>query len=486
MGESQGWKSRRLGKNKMSNKSYRYLYKDVRDIVLVDYFDNRWLEVYRHVLSTRCQPQATVLLSTKNFQIPSKSALLRNPISSISKESALVVPKRQKRLCLEVACSFNPKSSESELISIFSDEKPDGVLANALRHSKQDAAHEFYHFLEGFFQKVKPERISIPNGRLTLQKTASEVAALCGLRIEFLESWKLSAPEHQARAFIQQFSPHSRSGIQRVALSEDVEIANLDEEAYIRRRSDPHGGNKFGRRWNQVAESDEGKLGRTNLLLTTSTDEYVSLGEDWKSHRWQVQYHAFASIISELDKDLGSSFILRIHPNLKNKSRNSVSRELSRIFLLMERFPKMKVVGPLSRINTYALIRDATRVVVSLSFSGLEASILGKSTWCTMPNTYDLVADVRTLHCQEEINEEHLTPWEVNVDKCKRALLIDWSVSEPILDSGKRSSPKHTILDSLSSTSLRGIHIRIAIGAQRSLDSLIVNRMLRRFEKLAG
>lgn len=443
-------------------------------LVLIEYFDSRWLELYSHVLSTRFCTQNVGLIDVSKFQRPSKRPLLRNPTRDLFQSYGSKSLGRDRTGCKGHNCKFTPSILDSEMVTVFSDEEPSGLLHRWLLGVKTRASHDFYHSFKEYCMTTKPVEIVISNGRLGLQQAAVLVADELNIKKSFLESWKLSVPERESRVFRQDFSPHNRFKVQQKAIENNLLLDEFDADEYLRRRSDPSGGNQFGKKWENYSANNTLQSSRTNLMLTTSTDEYVALGPEWKAHDWIDQYDAFDHVISALRRDPAQEFILRIHPNLARKNFRSVAREYSRVFWLKKRHPGLQVIGPLSEINTYNLIASSERVFASLSLAGLESSVMGKSTWCTMPNNYDIVSDVRSLHRREQVNMKHLSPWEVDTKRSSLALLTDWYVSEKL--TGKRASryPEHTLLDSLTSTSLRGLHIRSLLTLQRISNKLLV------------
>jgi hypothetical protein len=149
------------------------------------------------------------------------------------------------------------------------------------------------------------------------------------------------------------------------------------------------------------------------VFFSSSVDEFASYGGSWASHQWNDQYEAFEAIIGLLQSQ-GVRCVLRLHPNLVNKNRHYVDREISRVRLLKQRHSATEILSHTDTTNSYALLKAADYVIVGRSTLGLEASCLGKCVWTTTAARYDDIADVKRIFGAEDVTPHNLSLWQVN------------------------------------------------------------------------
>ena len=308
-----------------------------------------------------------------------------------------------------------------------------GILVRILNFFEHRAQTRILVSASKVLGRLGPNAIVLPNGRFSYQKSiASHYRNLVpDGKIFFYETlfWDFQRPVtsfaksfFEPRYFLQDFPIHSRVRLQKALLESELPDASSKAIFYewLNKRSAPKSEiNSFSSRWSssQVFKPDEAQTTAINLFMTSSTDEFWALGEEWMEDAWQDQYEAFDAVIRKLKKMGETEFTLRIHPNLANKSFRFVRAELKRIDWLKNRHPELVVIGPKAKVNTYSLIGKSKRIFVSLSLAGLEASGLGKPVWCVSANNYDLSIDVRKLHSDESVTESSLAPWDVDHSK---------------------------------------------------------------------
>lgn len=149
------------------------------------------------------------------------------------------------------------------------------------------------------------------------------------------------------------------------------------------------------------------------LFLSSSTDEIGAFSWLDADSQWTDQYEAFMSIANYLASK-GVNSVLRVHPNLQNKSRRMRRREKARLRLLAQSCPSMTIILDWEAHNTHVLISGASYIVTSLSTTGLDASALGKCVWVTMHNSWSRFADVRLILSVADLNPTNMSRWDVD------------------------------------------------------------------------
>lgn len=252
-------------------------------------------------------------------------------------------------------------------------------------------------------------RVSIVNGRLFSQFAVALAAQNLSISVTFLEH-----SEFPGHLFSRSYRPHDRVAFQRdvekFARSEDREtIERLALEWENLRRKVKSTTNPFSVRW-KATSSEKLQNARIALFLTSSSDEFESLDLDWKEGQWSDQYEGFDFVLKSIGH-LNLIPVLRIHPNLANKSPIDALAELKKVGKLSNDNPALRLVDHASRVSTYELLKDADLVVVYNSTVGLEASMMGKHVVCLNSCWYDDIAEVFKLHRRDQINllETYLT-----------------------------------------------------------------------------
>lgn len=436
-----------------------------KSLVLVDYFDRRWADVYAHVINNLQEAgYGVTLISSAYLQYPSRHSRLLD----IKSKFRPVSPKLQKftpslkaeRVCEDSHCPGVSKELwESELVSMFRDEKPSGWLAERIFIRKRLRGHAFFHFLERSFDPKQITTIYVPNGRLGLQQVLLTWAAIHGLKVIFLETWYTRTEPKEIRLFKQPFSPHDGFRIQQEILDRSEEPQLEAADNWVMDRASPRGleRTKFKKTWKAgiLPEELTVTLDGSNVFFTSSVDEYTALSKRWKRENWSSQYEAFASVLEILERRPSQTNILRVHPNLATRSSRQIEKEIYQIRRLKLAYPDLIVVGPRSSLDSYFLVAQAKRVIVSMSTIGLEASLLGKPVWCTANNAYDRLADVRPIFNNQILSEAQLSPFNVDPANAARFFLQFRLLTEPMTESGGPKKVRHSVWDTLSFLSER-------------------------------
>jgi hypothetical protein len=300
-------------------------------------------------------------------------------------------------------------------ISILRGERS-SLLRSLIRMRLLRSAGQIRSALEA--QALKPDILIVPNGRFPVAKIClnmypdAEVfyfeVALPGEELYWLKPY----PIHDRVSRQIEFSECNVDHDQVLSVA----------EAWLKPRMTSNSkSNPFAKNWIDGVSYTTSK----NVFFTSSTDEYWALGEQWHEDSWVDQYEAFDHLIFKLEEEGEGEFLLRLHPNMLNKSLSFIREELTRVKWLRSRHPSLKVVYPHESINSYQLLTKASRVFVSMSTIGLEASMMGKSVWCTSATSYDLVADVKRVLSPQMLEKATLEPWNVDPFMAKKFVYLD-------------------------------------------------------------
>ncbi len=127
--------------------------------------------------------------------------------------------------------------------------------------------------------------------------------------------------------------------------------------------------------------------------FSSSDDEFVSVGDMFKFTVWKTQFDAVTDLIDICQKDKDIQLFIRIHPHVREKSRDDQLRWLA----LGER-EGVTIVSFDSDVDTYALIDQSDIVVTAGSTVGIEAVFWGRPSITLGPSYYSELGV--TLHPQ--------------------------------------------------------------------------------------
>jgi len=116
--------------------------------------------------------------------------------------------------------------------------------------------------------------------------------------------------------------------------------------------------------------------GNKNIVLfNSSDDEFAAMGEEYKNPFFKNQNEGL-EFLSELFRERLKNYnlIIRMHPNLAGVEHKYVEE----IIELHQQYPNIFVVIPESKIDSYALMERAYKVISFGSTTGLEANFFRK------------------------------------------------------------------------------------------------------------
>ena len=311
----------------------------------------------------------------------------------------------------------------SELLTYFRTDNlvETGGAGRRLREKLRKQSEQTFVAVLAALQELSPDRVLIPNGRTSRQRVARICAERLGIRAQFYENGRALA-EHY---YLGTTQPHDRIASQEEVASLTKRLAPSEikkfAESFLSSRISPgSGSNQYSAAWvpNTIAATPPPEVPLATFF-PSSFDEFLAFGDMWHIDEWTEQFQAFDMIMSHLE-ELGYRLEMRLHPNLKNKSRKYFQREASQVKKLTAKHPQLIVHWHNSRMNSYDLVRRSDLVFVERSTLGLEASLMGKPVWVNQAAQWDQIADVRALLRPSDILPPALKQWKVDVAGAQR------------------------------------------------------------------
>lgn len=108
------------------------------------------------------------------------------------------------------------------------------------------------------------------------------------------------------------------------------------------------------------------------VIFNSSEDEFAAIGREWQNPLYRDQQDGLERILASLTPaDANLHFYLRVHPNLRGVD-NAQTRGIARL-----RSPYLTIIGPEEPISSYALLKNASKVLSFGSTIGIEAVYWG-------------------------------------------------------------------------------------------------------------
>lgn len=297
---------------------------------------------------------------------------------------------------------------DSSLITFFSDTKPERNRGYQTKRVELIAECRmlFFALIPIFSEKQTSPTIYVPNGRFIDQWFfITFVNRLLEGNAEFV---------YFEKGFLSDtFYLGGTSLLDRVKLQKAYrEIREVPEtcmelaQAWFLTRFDRKLGHEFSILWNDSEKSIKEQVEGCKpyvVIFTSSEDEFAKLGQDWMPSEWDTQWEAYREVIRKF-LTLEVNVVLRMHPNLLNKSVYE-RRDVNKIVCELKKlYPKLIVHTASSPVNSYSLILHSEMVFVWGSTIGLEAVMLGKPTVVLNASEWDQSIDVRQV-----LSSGHLT-----------------------------------------------------------------------------
>lgn len=232
-----------------------------------------------------------------------------------------------------------------------------------------------------------PDLVYVYNGRLAYERAVLRACQQLG--VPYLVYEMGSTPDS---FFLQPFTTHDRVKVQASmratwqAVRDRPEAAEAAAAWFVERREGrPRDWPAFttAQTRSRLPEGLEGK--RIVAYFSSSDDEFVAVGDEYRWQGWANQYEAVRGLIQAVDALPDAHLVVRIHPHLSRKHPS----ERERWMRLAGSSPSLTVIAPESDVDSYALIDSSDVVVTGGSTVGAEAVFWDRPSILLGPSEYD-------------------------------------------------------------------------------------------------
>jgi hypothetical protein len=210
------------------------------------------------------------------------------------------------------------------------------------------------------------------------------------------------------RYFLENFVPHDVAKVSkkmdsmwREAVEEDIELATQTSINFFHRvrNREELGWISFTKNQDKNLIPDLEKNKNLITYFATNDDEYETLRDIFPWSYWNDQFHALDDLVQACKENGNVQLIIKLHPNLINKSSRDILKWLSYEKL------NVKIVRPEARVDTYALMEASDIVVTSGSTIGIEAAFWGKPVILMGPSYYGHLGACLQPKSSQELSE---------------------------------------------------------------------------------
>ena len=251
----------------------------------------------------------------------------------------------------------------------------------------------YAEFQYRMMEKIKPDRVQLFNGRFLETRPASDLAIQNHILLRSDEQWRVFPHCFIKRQFYNAL-PHSIEANKKWINSiwADEYIPNIEKERIGRRFFDSKYEHSFGGDKDYAARQVTAKLPdnwnrskKNYVIFNSSEDEFTAIGGEYDEKKvFNSQYEGIMHIANLFKDREDVNIYLRIHPNLANIKYKYHTDLLG----LGEKYDNLFVIPGDSDVSSYALMREAYRVITFGSTTGIEATYMCKPVVALCPNWF--------------------------------------------------------------------------------------------------
>ena len=237
---------------------------------------------------------------------------------------------------------------------------------------------QIYNAVTNYIIKNNIDRIFLYNGRFLHERAVWDAARAQGVQVMLFETTR-------NRYFLRKEGFHSRTNNQNVML-EHWENSDLNFEKRLE-----IGSKYFSELRSKlrpfVTETKQGfKINKPYFVyFSSSDDEAVGFWDEWNEPLGE-QLECVKKLQKIFDKQNKYELVIRLHPNLKNKSDSQKSG-----WSAIKDSKLTKIVGPEQQISSYELLDNSVGSITFGSTIGLESAFALKPSLVLADCGYDLL-----------------------------------------------------------------------------------------------
>ena len=152
---------------------------------------------------------------------------------------------------------------------------------------------------------------------------------------------------------------------------------------------------------------------KENIVFFNSSIDEVYAFDSWKHPFADNENEIIENILEHYKDDKNKHFYVRVHPNLA-RAKKKRATQLVQIEKLNKKYDNLTVIEPEEKIDTYALMKAASKVVTAYSTTACEATYWGTVSILAGKAPYDELDCVYIANSMDElyqlIDDKNLQP----------------------------------------------------------------------------
>lgn len=301
----------------------------------------------------------------------------------------------------------------SSIFTVLRDPRPDLINEQKLVHANLTTAVALYRWMIDFFRNRKVDKFYVLNGRYSSQMPAVRAAREYGFPFTTFEvahdRYKYVLVEGTYFHDLEEKKREIESCWNNAPLTVDKEV--IGHRFFKERRfgtDDQFPETQYKKRQERGRLPDNFDSNARNLVIYNSSEDEFAAVTGYENPVYDNQMVGLNKILNDprIDKDL--HIWLRIHPHLAHRY-NSQTKDISNLS-----HPQLHLIEATDRIDTYALMERAEKVITFGSTMSVESAyaekpsiLIGREPYeelgcCYVPKSHDEVIDL--------INNKNLIP----------------------------------------------------------------------------
>lgn len=254
---------------------------------------------------------------------------------------------------------------------------------------------QIFNTLENLKMYKESDVLWVWNGRTFHERAVVEFANAHSIELKYMELGGDGI--YQDRWILLDHSPHNRILNQNHILNHYRDTSfNLPAIYNWFAKQHSGGTNHFSK--NFIEDPNLQLLDNLFVFFSSSDDEVAAISTDWES-AWGDQLVAVKALIKYFENKPELNFIIRVHPNQKNKSRSDRNKWKA----LNSKARNIKIIDFDSKVDSYQLLSLAVGVITYGSTVGVESAFLRKPSALLSHALWDIIIPHTYIKCESEL-----------------------------------------------------------------------------------
>jgi len=260
---------------------------------------------------------------------------------------------------------------------------------------------QIYNAVTNYIINNRIDRIFLFNGRFLHERAVWDAARAQGVQVILFETTR-------NRYFLRKEGFHSRTNNQKVML-EHWNNSDLNLEKRLEIGSKYYSELRSRLRPFFTETKQNFKINKLYFVyFSSSDDEHVGFYDEWNEPLGR-QLDCVKKLQKIFDEQNKYEFIIRLHPNLKNKSDSQKSG-----WLTIKDSESTRIIGPEEQISSYDLLDNSVGSITFGSTIGLESAFALKPSLLMADCGYDLLGVVDKATSWADVSNWILKNHEIN------------------------------------------------------------------------